>query len=458
MPLLHRAGLVLLLACMSMPLRASAEPLLISFELGAALPLTSPQSELFKLGVSGSVAAFYPLAPQLQLGARIRAGFLGDGVAPRQGHVVDPGVGTFETANLILRVLPFSSAKSGHRASGWFIDGGAGGVLTGDVKRLGLEAGTGYGFVVDGNAIAPSARYVQVLQPNDPLSGEDARLVLFGVEITLGGAREATPEAIVEAPSDRDHDGIVDAEDKCVDAPEDIDNFKDDDGCPEPDNDGDGILDFKDKCPNAAEDKDKFEDEDGCPDPDNDKDTVLDANDECPLDAEVINGNKDFDGCPDEGLIEFIDDRIVLEERVLFDSERARIKRAGRPVMQAIATLQAQHPEWINIRIEGHADTRGDAAFNMELSKHRAENVRSALIKLGIPANLIEAEGYGSTRPRDMRDEPEANQRNRRVEFVVVAHAASASDAATKPSAPEQESGEAPIVPKAASPKEESAQ
>jgi outer membrane protein OmpA-like peptidoglycan-associated protein len=102
-----------------------------------------------------------------------------------------------------------------------------------------------------------------------------------------------------EKSRDRDHDGIVDAKDRCPAEPEDKDNFEDTDGCPDPDNDGDGILDAKDKCPNEAEDKDGFQDEDGCPDPDNDGDGILDANDKCPNEAEDKDGFQDEDGCPD---------------------------------------------------------------------------------------------------------------------------------------------------------------
>jgi hypothetical protein len=44
--------------------------------------------------------------------------------------------------------------------------------------------------------------------------------------------------------------------------------------------------------------------------------------------------------------------------------------------------------------------------------------------------------GFGSTRPRDLRDEIEAHDRNRRVEFVVVARHQVALPAAA-PRAPE---------------------
>jgi len=67
------------------------------------------------------------------------------------------------------------------------------------------------------------------------------------------------------------------------------------------DRDGDGISDRVDLCPSDAEDLDQFKDSDGCPDLDNDADLIPDAIDKCPLKAEDRNGNNDADGCPDAG-------------------------------------------------------------------------------------------------------------------------------------------------------------
>jgi outer membrane protein OmpA-like peptidoglycan-associated protein len=101
---------------------------------------------------------------------------------------------------------------------------------------------------------------------------------------------------------DNDNDGILDVDDRCPNTPEDFDNDEDEDGCPEGeegDKDGDGILDSKDKCPDDPEDRDGFEDTDGCPEPDNDKDGILDKDDQCPLDPEDKDGFEDADGCPE---------------------------------------------------------------------------------------------------------------------------------------------------------------
>jgi len=98
---------------------------------------------------------------------------------------------------------------------------------------------------------------------------------------------------------DRDGDGIPNKFDLCINIPEDLDGFQDEDGCPEDDNDQDGILDVSDSCPNDPEDVDGFADQDGCPDPDNDKDRILDVHDGCPMEPEDFDDFEDLDGCPD---------------------------------------------------------------------------------------------------------------------------------------------------------------
>ena len=98
---------------------------------------------------------------------------------------------------------------------------------------------------------------------------------------------------------DSDHDGIFDKSDHCPTIPEDIDQFQDEDGCPDYDNDNDGIPDSLDKCPNIPEDRDGFQDADGCPDYDNDSDRIPDSLDQCPDLAEDYDGFQDLDGCPD---------------------------------------------------------------------------------------------------------------------------------------------------------------
>jgi peptidoglycan-associated lipoprotein len=111
--------------------------------------------------------------------------------------------------------------------------------------------------------------------------------------------------------------------------------------------------------------------------------------------------------------------RIVLEDRVLFDTDRARVKRSGKKVLAAVMAEWQQHPEWHRIILEGHTDERGGDDYNLWLGEERATRVRDALLDLGADPARLDVVSHGKTRPRSLElDE------NRRVELVVLRRAA----------------------------------
>lgn len=221
---------------------------------------------------------------------------------------------------------------------------------------------------------------------------------------------------------DKDGDGIFDKDDKCPDDPEDKDGFEDEDGCPDTDNDKDGILDKDDKCPDDAEDKDGFEDEDGCPDLDNDHDGIPDVDDKCPMEPETINGNEDEDGCPDKGktMVRMTETKIEILDKVYFDTAKATIKPRSHNLLGQVASILKANPEVTKLRVEGHTDSRGKDAYNMELSEARSQSVRSFLVDKGIDPARLEAHGYGEDRPIDSNKSRRGRAKNRRVEFNII--------------------------------------
>jgi outer membrane protein OmpA-like peptidoglycan-associated protein len=221
---------------------------------------------------------------------------------------------------------------------------------------------------------------------------------------------------------DNDGDGFADADDECPMKAEDKDGFEDNDGCPEEDNDVDGIVDADDQCPNEAEDVDGYQDDDGCPDLDRDKDGIADADDLCPDKAEVINGFEDEDGCPDKGKskVRVTQDRIHIEEKIFFDTNKATIKERSNNILGQIVSVMKAHPEITKVRIGGHTDSRGDNDHNLALSQRRANAVREYLIVNGISQNRIESKGFGETTPVADNASETGREKNRRVEFTIV--------------------------------------
>jgi outer membrane protein OmpA-like peptidoglycan-associated protein len=414
------------------PCRAAAdEPVMLDLEGAFLTPVTSPQVDRFQPGAAASAAVLFAPYPFLIPALRLRGGFLADGARPQDPRLRDPGVGDLFmlTAGVRLRPQGFLHPHDVTRGTNLWIEIDIGAALTGAIVRPAFEVGVGYVFDAGEVGVGPAAHFIHVLQTEEGLDPSSAYLLTLGLEVVLFDARPTPAEvAAIEAEEaaetavdgDRDADGVLDSRDGCPDDAEDADGFEDEDGCPDLDDDRDGIPDASDRCPHEAEDLDGWQDGDGCPDPDNDGDSFLDASDACPNEPEVVNGNADDDGCPDEGLIELIGDRIVLEETVLFALNRARVRSGARPVLEAIVTLWRQHPDWVLVRIEGHADAQGEEQWNLELSQRRAERVVAALVELGMPAAMFTAEGFGSSHPRVEGTTEAAYQANRRVEFVVV--------------------------------------
>lgn len=223
---------------------------------------------------------------------------------------------------------------------------------------------------------------------------------------------------------DNDRDGFPDTEDRCPNEAEVFNGWKDEDGCPDSadDSDGDGLHDEVDACPLEAEDLDGFQDEDGCPDPDNDEDGILDVDDACPLEKETVNGYMDEDGCPDVAptRVKVERSRILIEDQIYFDVDRATIKAESDSLLDEIAATFEDHPELVMIRIEGHTDSDGEALYNLRLSQARAESVVQALVDRGVDEDRMEPVGFGEARPLASNADALGKAKNRRVEFHIV--------------------------------------
>lgn len=68
--------------------------------------------------------------------------------------------------------------------------------------------------------------------------------------------------------------------------------------------------------------------------------------------------------------------------------------------------------------IEGHTDSVGGRAYNLDLSRRRARAVADYLATLGVPASRLKTVGYGFDRPLDGRSA--RAEENRRVEAVLA--------------------------------------
>lgn len=224
----------------------------------------------------------------------------------------------------------------------------------------------------------------------------------------------------VRVPVDSDKDGVYDNYDyrhdftkpqyydKCptsTPAGAKVDEW----GCPV-DTDKDGVPDDFDKCPGtpAGVKVDKV----GCP-IDSDGDGVPDYLDRC---AGTPAGVKtDQDGCPAAGIEEA--GRAALH--VEFDTGKFAVKKKYHEEIGQLAAAMKNNPN-LKIRLEGHTDNVGGAAYNEKLSKRRVDAVKKYMVEtFGIEASRLNTKGYGLTRPIAPNTTEEGRQKNRRVEAVV---------------------------------------
>jgi outer membrane protein OmpA-like peptidoglycan-associated protein len=223
---------------------------------------------------------------------------------------------------------------------------------------------------------------------------------------------------------DNDADGIEDVTDRCPNDAEDADGFQDEDGCPEDDNDGDGVADGSDTCPTASEDDDEHQDEDGCPEPDNDEDGIADGLDQCPMDPEDADDFQDEDGCPEPGPraipVTVSDTRILIGETIYFEFDTEVIRPVSMPLLDQVAEVIGTLDANLRIRVEGHTDTLGGEAYNVDLSFRRARAVVEYLASRGVPRARLEYRGYGAAHPVAPNDSPQGRALNRRVEFTIL--------------------------------------
>jgi outer membrane protein OmpA-like peptidoglycan-associated protein len=113
-------------------------------------------------------------------------------------------------------------------------------------------------------------------------------------------------------------------------------------------------------------------------------------------------------------------DKIELKETVLFDSSKTTIKAASLPMLDEVAQLMKAHPEVKHVAVEGHTDSMGDPAFNMQLSEGRAKAVRAYLVEKGVAADRLSAKGFGQTKPIADNKTEAGRAANRRVDFMIA--------------------------------------
>lgn len=106
----------------------------------------------------------------------------------------------------------------------------------------------------------------------------------------------------------------------------------------------------------------------------------------------------------------------VVSDTYHFTFNNANLTPEGKAHVKKYADFLANNQD-IKVRVEGHADQRGKAAYNVKLAKNRAQAVSKYLQERGVSRSNIEIVSFGAENPVDAGTTEEAYAKNRRAEL-----------------------------------------
>lgn len=214
--------------------------------------------------------------------------------------------------------------------------------------------------------------------------------------LVCGDENQDTPSR----PADSDGDGVTDNNDQCPGTPRGT--RVNASGCAL-DSDRDGVADNNDRCPGTP--RGAAVNSSGC-ELDSDNDGVVNRIDQCPSTprGQAVNNV----GCH----------MIFTLEGVNFEYNSAQLTNAAQTKLNEAVNILNDNRN-INVNIEGHTDSNGADAYNMQLSERRAKAVVDHLAENGINRSRMTAVGKGESSPISSNDTSSGRAQNRRVEFII---------------------------------------
>jgi NitT/TauT family transport system substrate-binding protein len=104
---------------------------------------------------------------------------------------------------------------------------------------------------------------------------------------------------------------------------------------------------------------------------------------------------------------------------IYFEPNSAKMGLDSRAVVDEIGSMMRAYENTV-VDIEGNTDSTGSPAYNVALSKQRADAVKSYLMeKYGFPGSRMRTVGNGSNKPIDDNATPEGREKNRRTDIKV---------------------------------------
>ena len=339
------------------PMPAQVGDFALKVEPGVALPLTDPQSDVFKVGGGQTIKALWTVNKYLDVGPSVSFMAL-----PAENALGDFGTAwTFGGGLRVKRPHDVPDHDAFYAISPW-ADADALYVRTGGLNRAGFAVAAGLSVPI-GEArvfwIGPFVRYLHIMQQPERtgFDNHDAKILSLGVSLEVGNGIQREREAVAAAEART------------------IETFY----CP--DRDKDGVPDNVDRCPDVA-------------------------------------GPMDNWGCPAYKKLVIKRDKLELKEKIYFAWDQAVLQDVSFPVLDEVVQALKDN-KGFRVQVEGHTSSEGSDDHNQTLSEKRAEAVLDYLEAHGIGRERLVSTGFASSVPVDTNATIAGRENNRRVEFVV---------------------------------------
>lgn len=111
--------------------------------------------------------------------------------------------------------------------------------------------------------------------------------------------------------------------------------------------------------------------------------------------------------------------RLIMPGNITFKTDSSDINSSFYPVLNSVAKVLNKYSN-STILVSGHTDSTGNADYNLNLSRERAQSVASYLQGQGIKSTRFEVLGMGSSNPIASNSTAEGRAQNRRVELKII--------------------------------------
>lgn len=110
---------------------------------------------------------------------------------------------------------------------------------------------------------------------------------------------------------------------------------------------------------------------------------------------------------------------ILLAKGVIFEFDKATLKRESLPTLDAVAAILHREAT-LRVEIRGHINAQSEPVYSRRISEQRAHSVMRYLFDQGVARERLSAKGYEGSVPLVDPKTEEGRIKNRRIEFIIV--------------------------------------